>query len=62
MSSRKNPYSKEIEYTDEPIGKLKIIPDFLPSPAKLTAKPKRDIFAEIVEGFDYLEKQCEKTI
>ncbi len=59
MKSRKNPYSKEIEYTDEPIGNVKIIPDFLPSPAELTAKPKRDIFAEIVEGFDWLEKQRE---
>ena len=59
MNSRKNPYSKEIKYTDEPIGEMKIIPDFLPSPAELTAKPKRDIFAEIVEGFDWLEKQRE---
>ncbi len=59
MNSRKNPYSKEIKYTDEPIGEMKIIPDFLPSPAELTAKPKRDIFAEIVESFDWLEKQRE---
>lgn len=59
MNSRKNPYSKEIKYTDEAIGEMKIIPDFLPSPAELTAKPKRDIFAEIVEGFDWLEKQRE---
>ena len=59
MKSRKNPDSKEIEYSDEPIGEVKIIPDFLPSPGKLTAKPKRDIFAEIVEGFDWLEKQRE---
>lgn len=27
--------SKKIIYTDEPIGKIKIIPDFLPSPAEL---------------------------
>jgi hypothetical protein len=62
MKSRKNPYSKEIEYTDEPIGDVKIIPDFLPSPAELTAKPKRDIYAEIVEGFDALEKLREGKI
>jgi hypothetical protein len=62
MKSRKNPYSKEIEYTDEPIGDVKIIPDFLPSPAELTAKPKRDIFTELVEGFDALEKQREGNI
>jgi predicted DNA binding CopG/RHH family protein len=27
--------SKKTIYTDEPIGKIKIIPDFLPSPAEL---------------------------
>ena len=27
--------SKEIEYTDEPIGKIKIIPDFLPTASEL---------------------------
>ena len=27
--------TKKIIYTDEPIGKVKIIPDFLPSPAEL---------------------------
>ena len=27
--------SKKIIYTDEPIGKVKIVPDFLPSPAEL---------------------------
>jgi predicted DNA binding CopG/RHH family protein len=27
--------SKKIIYTDEPIGKIKIISDFLPSPAEL---------------------------
>jgi predicted DNA binding CopG/RHH family protein len=27
--------SKKIIYTDEPIGKIKIITDFLPSPAEL---------------------------
>jgi hypothetical protein len=60
--SRKNPYSKKFECTDEPIGDVKIIPDFLPSPAELTAKPKRDIYSEIVEGFDALEKQREGKI
>jgi hypothetical protein len=57
MKSRKSPYSKEIKYTDEPIGEVKIIPDFLPSPGKLKAKSKRDIFTELIEGFDALEKQ-----
>jgi len=26
---------KKIKYTNEPIGKIKVIPDFLPSPDKL---------------------------
>lgn len=59
MNSRKNPYSKEIEYTDEPIGDVKVIPDFLPPAAELVTEPKRDIFAELVEGFQALEKQRE---
>lgn len=29
---------KKIKYTDEPIGKVKIISDFLPSPEKLALK------------------------
>jgi hypothetical protein len=62
MKSRKTPYSKEIEYTDEPIGEVKIIPDFLPPAAQLKAKTKRDIFTELVEGFDALEKQREGKI
>jgi hypothetical protein len=59
MKPQKNPYSKEIEYTDEPIGEVTIIPDFLLLPEKLKAKPKRDIFAELIEGFNALEKQRE---
>ncbi len=27
--------SAKIKYTDEPIGKIKIVPDFLPSPGEL---------------------------
>jgi len=27
--------SEKIRYTDEPLGKLKVIPDFLPSPEEL---------------------------
>ena len=29
---------KKIKYTDEPIGKVKIVPDFLPSPTELAMK------------------------
>lgn len=30
--------NKTVKYTDEPIGKIKIIPDFLPSPEDLVLK------------------------
>lgn len=30
--------NKTIQYNDEPLGKIKIIPDFLPSPNKLVLK------------------------
>lgn len=29
---------EKITYTDEPLGKVKVIPDFLPSPAELALK------------------------
>ncbi|MFC1831756.1 CopG family transcriptional regulator [Thermodesulfobacteriota bacterium] len=29
---------KRIKYTDEPMGKVKVIPDFLPSPQELALK------------------------
>lgn len=28
----------KVKYTDEPIGKIKVIPDFLPKPSELVAK------------------------
>jgi len=33
--------SKPIEYTDEPLGELKIVPDFLPSPEDLIFKEEK---------------------
>jgi hypothetical protein len=30
--------SKRIQYSDEPIGKIKLVPDFLPSPEELALK------------------------
>ena len=32
--------SKQIHYTDEPLGKIELIADFLPSPAELAARDK----------------------
>lgn len=33
--------SKSIQYSDEPIGEIKLIPDFLPSPSELALKNKK---------------------
>ena len=62
MNSKINSNPKEIEYSDESIGNVKVIPDFLPSPSELAEKPKRNLFAEIVEGFDSLEKEREGKV
>jgi len=35
--------SKTIQYSDEPIGEVKLIPDFLPSPEELALKQKNAI-------------------
>ncbi len=32
--------SKQIQYSNEPLGKLRIVPDFLPSPEELAVKNK----------------------
>ncbi|WP_198243021.1 BrnA antitoxin family protein [methane-oxidizing endosymbiont of Gigantopelta aegis] len=32
--------SKQIQYSDEPVGEVKLIADFLPSPAELAVKSK----------------------
>jgi len=32
---------KPIEYTDEPLGELKIVPDFLPEPEALVFKEEK---------------------
>jgi len=32
--------SKQIQYSDEPVGEVKLIPDFLPSPEELAVKRK----------------------
>ena len=57
MNSKINSNPKEIDYSDELIGNIKVIPDFLPLPSELAENSKRNIFAEIVEGFDNLEQE-----
>lgn len=33
--------SAKIKYTDEPLGKIQVLPDFLPSPAELAFREER---------------------
>ena len=33
--------NKRIRYSDEPLGKIKLVPDFLPSPKELALKNKQ---------------------
>jgi hypothetical protein len=39
IGGKEKEYMKgKIKYTDEPIGKVKVVPDFLPSPEELALK------------------------
>ncbi len=44
--------SKQIQYTDEPLGKLKLVPDFLPSPEEMVLRD------ENVKVTIALSKEC----
>ena len=54
---------KKIKYTDEPIGKIKIIDDFLPNPKELVLKEetaKVTIFLT-KSSVDFFKTQAEKN-
>lgn len=53
---------KKIHYTDEPLGKLQIIPDFLPPPAEMArmramVKVTMEFDSESLEYFKKLAKR-----
>ncbi len=54
--------SKPIQYHDEPLGDLKVVPDFLPSPEELALKQKNTkvTFSLSSESIAYF-KETEKT-
>lgn len=63
--------TKTVKYTDEPIGKVRIIKDFLPPPEKLVFKKEKFVkvtllLSEIsVAGFKYQAKKhntCYQTM
>ena len=54
--------NKKIKYSDEPLGELNLIPDFLPSPDELTLKKKNtkitiSLSTESIEYFKGVAKK-----
>ena len=54
--------SKPIQYNDEPIGEIKLIPDFLPSPEELVLKNKNTkvTITLSTESVDYFKETAKK--
>lgn len=53
---------KKITYTDEPIGKVKIVTDFLPSPKELTLKDEtvKITIALSKKSVEYFKREAKK--
>ena len=53
---------KKITYTDEPIGKVKIVTDFLPSPKELTLKDEtvKVTIALSKNSVEYFKREAKK--
>ena len=54
--------NRQIQYSDEPIGEIKLVPDFLPSPEELALKHKNtkitiSLSAESVAYFKEVAKR-----
>ena len=54
---------KHINYTNEPIGEIKIVEDFLPPPDKLVFRRKniKVTMALDVESVDFFKKQAQRN-
>jgi len=54
---------KHINYTNEPIGEIKILKDFLPPPEKLVFKRKyiKVTMSLDVESVDFFKKQAQRN-
>ena len=53
---------ERIKYTDKPIGKVKVIPDFLPSPEELALKDEtvKVTIALSKTSVDFFKKEARK--
>lgn len=54
--------SAKIKYTDEPIGPLKVVPDFLPAPEELVVKEDtvKVTIALSIESVEFFKQEAEK--
>jgi len=54
--------SKVIQYSDEPIGEVKLVADFLPSPSELALKSQNTKITISLssESVDYFKEMAEK--
>jgi len=52
----------KVRYTDEPIGKIKVIPDFLPKPSELVAKEETVKVTLLLtkESVDFFKHEAEE--
>ena len=55
--------SKRIEYTDEPLGKLRVIPDFLPGPDELAFREEgvKITLALSKRSVDFFKREAART-
>ena len=58
----RNYMKRKIKYTDEPMGKVKVIPDFLPSPEELALKDEtvKVTIALSKSSVEFFKKEAEK--
>ncbi|WP_041193646.1 BrnA antitoxin family protein [Candidatus Symbiobacter mobilis] len=54
--------NKQIHYSDEPIGEIRFVPDFLPSPDELVLKneQKKVTISLSVESVDFFKEAAKK--
>jgi len=54
--------NKQIQYNDEPLGKLELVPDFLPSPGELALKEEniKITIALSKESIDYFKDEANR--
>jgi hypothetical protein len=54
--------NKQIQYYDEPLGKLELVPDFLPSPGELALKEEniKITIALSKESIDYFKAEASR--